>query len=139
MQLKHSLTQIGSAAFLLATTPAVALAANPFDNAVGTVGTVRSTAGLGTGANVYQIAGNLINVVLGFLGIVLVGYMLWAGFLWMTSGGEETKAEQAQKMIKNAIIGLVIIVAAFAISNFVLNSLVNVGSNVTTVGLPAQQ
>lgn len=130
MQLtKYSLTQIGSAALLLATAPAIALAqtpGNPFDTANTSIGTVRTQSGV-TGTNdVYTIAGRIINVVLGFLGIVLLGYLLYAGFLWMTSGGESDKAEQARTMITNAIIGLVIIVAAFAISSFVLSSLVNV-------------
>ena len=47
----------------------------------------------------------------------------------MTSGGSEDGGEKAQTMIKNAVIGLVIIVAAFAISNFVLGSLVNATGN----------
>jgi hypothetical protein len=127
MQLtKYSLTQIGSAALLLATAPAVALAQNPFDAANTSIATVRTTSGVTGTSDVYTIAGRIINVVLGFLGIVLLGYLLYAGFLWMTSGGESDKAEQARTMITNAIIGLVIIVAAFAISSFVLSSLVNV-------------
>ncbi len=44
----------------------------------------------------------------------------------MTAGGDEGKVKTATAMIKNAIIGLLIIVAAFAISNFVLGSLINV-------------
>lgn len=70
------------------------------------------------------IVGNIINVMLGFLGIVLLGYLLYAGFLWMTAGGDEENVKKAKSMIKNAIIGLVIIVAAFAISSFVLQALV---------------
>lgn len=126
MQFKHSLTQIGSAAFLLATVPAIALADDPFTTAGASVGTVRGAAGITGTSDIYGIAGKIINVTLGFLGIVLLGYLLYAGFLWMTSGGETEKAEQARTMITNSIIGLVIIVAAFAISNFVLSSLVNV-------------
>lgn len=128
MQLKHSLTHIGSAAFLLAAAPSVTLAQSVFETAGTKVGTLRDTALGTTGGttDVYVIAGKIINVVLGFLGIVLLGYLLYAGFLWMTSGGETEKAEQARTMITNAIIGLVIIVAAFAISTFVLSSLVNV-------------
>lgn len=68
--------------------------------------------------------GNLIKVAMGFLGIVLLGYLLYAGFLWMTSGGESEKADQAKTMIRNAIIGLVIIVASYAISSFVINALI---------------
>lgn len=99
----------------------------PFQAANTQLDQIGSAAGINTGSrNVYQIAGRLINVVLGFLGIILLGYFLYAGFLWMTSGGSDDKAEEARTMIKNAVIGLIIIVSAFAISNFVLGSLVNV-------------
>ena len=128
MNLKHALTRIGSTAFLAATTPLTVLAqvTNPFDAANSRLGDVGRDAGINTSRNVYQIAGSIINVILGFLGLVLLGYLIYAGFLWMTSGGESDKAKEARTMIANAIIGLVIIVAAFAISNFVLTSLVNI-------------
>ncbi|MBP6944674.1 hypothetical protein KBD61_02655 [Patescibacteria group bacterium] len=129
MNLKHSLTRFGSAAFLAAMAPATVLAqSNPFQRANAELNTVQNQA-LGTAGapqNIYTIAGNIINVVLGFLGIVLLGYMIYAGFLWMTSGGEQERAKEARTMIANSIIGLIIIVAAFAISNFVLGSLVNI-------------
>jgi hypothetical protein len=76
--------------------------------------------------DVREVIAYIIRVILGLLGTVCVVIILYAGFLWMTSGGESDKAEQARTMITNAIIGLVIIVAAFAISSFVLSSLVNV-------------
>ncbi len=126
MQLKHSLTRIGSAALFLATAPAVALAVDPFQAAGTNVGQIRTASGVTGTGDIYQIAGKIINVVLGFLGIVLLGYILYAGFLWMTSGGESEKAGEARTMVTNAIIGLVIIVSAFAISNFVLGQLVTI-------------
>lgn len=130
MNFKHSLTRMGSAAFLAAMAPATVLAqGNPFQRSQTELNTTVQQQALGTtGApqNIYTIAGNIINVILGFLGIVLLGYMIYAGFLWMTSGGETEKAKEARTMIANAIIGLIIIVAAFAISNFVLGSLVNI-------------
>ncbi|MBI4139136.1 hypothetical protein HY479_03230, partial [Candidatus Uhrbacteria bacterium] len=55
-----------------------------------------------------------------------LAYLLYGGFLWMTAGGSEEGVTKAKTMIRNAIIGLVIIVAAFSISNFVLSSLVKV-------------
>jgi hypothetical protein len=48
----------------------------------------------------------------------------------MTSGGDDDKVGEAKTMIKNAIIGLIVIVAAFSISNFVLTSLYNVTTGV---------
>jgi hypothetical protein len=110
----------------MALLPSAALAADMPKGLVGgqaLVGEIGSTAQLSQ-AGLPVIVGNIINVLLGFLGIVLLGYLLYAGFLWMTAGGEEENVTKAKSMIKNSIIGLVIIVAAFAISSFVLQALV---------------
>jgi hypothetical protein len=98
---------------------------NPFENAANMAGQVGSDAGLGEPKPLTQIIGQIINIALGFLGVVLLFYLLYAGFLWMTAGGDDKKVGQARAMISQAIIGLIIIVAAFAISTFVLGSLVN--------------
>jgi hypothetical protein len=44
----------------------------------------------------------------------------------MTSEGDEAKVEKAQKILRNAIIGLVITLAAYAISFFIVNALNNI-------------
>jgi uncharacterized iron-regulated membrane protein len=69
------------------------------------------------------IAGNIVNVFLGILGIVTVVLILYGGFLWMTAAGNEQRIEKAKKILEEAIIGLVIIVMAYAISYFVINQL----------------
>lgn len=114
----------------IAALPQVALAQsnNPFNQAANLAANVGQSAGLGQPKPLTQIVGQIINVVLGFLGIVLLGYLLYAGFMWMTAGGDSGQVDKAKGMIKNAIIGLIIIVAAFAISTFVLGSLVNATS-----------
>lgn len=86
------------------------------------LGKIGEKAGTGT-ADLPTLIGRIINVVMGFIGVILLFYILYAGFLWMTAGGEEKKTTEAKNMIKNAIIGLVILVAAVAISNFVISQL----------------
>lgn len=61
------------------------------------------------------IAGTVVNAVLSLLGVIFVILIIYAGILWMTAGGEEAKVEKAQKILKNAIIGLIITVSVFAI------------------------
>ncbi|MEO5927712.1 MAG: MMCAP2_0565 family pilin-like conjugal transfer protein [Patescibacteria group bacterium] len=100
-------------------------AQNPFNQAANLAGEVGANAGLGEPKPLTQIIGSIINVALGFLGIVLLFYLLYAGFLWMTAGGDEGQVKKARTMISQAVVGLIIIVAAFAISTFVLGSLVN--------------
>ena len=107
-------------------TPFVVYAAEGLKGAGELVQQVGTSAGYDTSpaaSSLPVIVGKIISAALGFLGIVLLGYLLYAGFLWMTSGGESEKADQAKTMIKNAIIGLVIIVSSYAISSFVLNKL----------------
>ena len=70
-----------------------------------------------------EIAASIINVILGFLGIVAVIIILLGGFKWMTAGGNEDKVGEAKKLITAGIIGLVIILGAFSIATFVLNQL----------------
>ena len=57
------------------------------------------------------------------MGIVAVGLIMYAGWIWMTSEGSEEKIEQAKKILTNAVIGLIIILSAFAIVSFIINSL----------------
>jgi tetrahydromethanopterin S-methyltransferase subunit G len=104
--------------------PAVTLAQNPFQEAQKKATDVGTKAGVTGSTDLVQIVGKIINVALGFLGIVFLVLLLYAGFRWMTGGEDGVK--EARKMVMNSIIGLIIIVAAFAISNFVLSSLVNV-------------
>ncbi|MDQ7815135.1 MAG: Ig-like domain-containing protein [Patescibacteria group bacterium] len=69
------------------------------------------------------IAANIINIALGLVGIVLVGLILYGGFLYMTSGGESAKVDKAKKVITNAIIGLIIVLSAWAITRYVIEKL----------------
>jgi predicted permease len=107
--------------------PAIALAeGSPFERSQQYTDSIAAGAGVSTGGPdaLPQIIGNIINIALGFMGIILLCIILWAGFLWMTAGGDSKKTETATALIKNAVIGLIIIVAAFAISNFVMTQII---------------
>jgi len=60
---------------------------------------------------------------LGLLGTVAIVIILWAGFKWMTAGGNNEDIDQAKKILISSVIGLAIILSAYAISNFVLTQL----------------
>lgn len=66
----------------------------------------------------------LIRTALGVLGTVAVVIMVYAGFLWMTAGGNDEKVGEAKKWIYASVIGLAIILSAYALANFVVYSLV---------------
>ncbi|MFA5886899.1 MAG: pilin [Patescibacteria group bacterium] len=60
----------------------------------------------------------IINVVLTFLGIIFFGFMIFAGFKYMTAGGNEEKTKEALEMIRNAFIGLIVVLLAWAITRY---------------------
>lgn len=69
------------------------------------------------------IIANIIRAALGLIGIILVCLMLYAGYLWMTAGGNEDQIGQSKSIIKNAVIGLAIILSAYSIVAFVMKML----------------
>ncbi len=71
----------------------------------------------------------IINVVLGFLGVVAIIIIVIGGFKWMTCGGSEEKTTEARELIIAGIIGLAIILAAYAIANFVISQYLGAMNN----------
>ncbi len=80
--------------------------------------------GLGT-QDVRTTVSNVIKAFMGLLGIVAVVIILLGGFKWMTAGGNEEKVSEAKKLIISGIIGLIIIMSAYAIAQFVVNAIIN--------------
>lgn len=66
----------------------------------------------------------IVNILMGFLGIIAVLIVLFGGFKWMTAQGNEEQVGEAKKMIIAGIVGLAVIFAAYAIASFVIQQLV---------------
>jgi TRAP-type C4-dicarboxylate transport system permease small subunit len=56
-------------------------------------------------------------------GVAFIIFLIWGGIEWLTAGGDKGRVETAQKMISNALIGLVVLVASYAIALFFQNAL----------------
>lgn len=82
--------------------------------------------GFATNRDLIGFVISVINVILGFLALIVFLIILGAGFSWMTSGGDAGKIKTAQGRIKAAIIGLVVIFFSWAIVTFVFGVLKNV-------------
>jgi hypothetical protein len=70
-----------------------------------------------------KIISTIINVVLGFLGVIFLFLIIYAGFMWMTARGNEQQLDKAKDTLTAAIIGLIIIASAYAISYFVVSKI----------------
>ena len=63
--------------------------------------------------------GDMIGLVLSFIGVLFLILTIYGGISWMTAGGNEQKVEKAKTIIINAIIGLLIVLSAYTITSFV--------------------
>src|SRR3989339_2176262 len=86
------------------------------------VGTTAQEAGL-SNQSVGLLLGKGISTLITISGIVLVVYFLWGGYLYLLSQGEQTKVSDAKKTMSHAVIGIVIVLASYAIAQFVLERL----------------
>ncbi len=76
-----------------------------------------------------KIMSTSINIVLSLVGVIFIGLMIYGGYTWMTAGGSEEKVKSAKNTITEAAIGLIVVIAAYAISYFVLEFVVNLTLN----------
>lgn len=65
------------------------------------------------------LLGNLIGVVLTIAAIVAFAYLLFAGFQYITAGGDAAKATGARTAIVNALIGVIVILIAYVVLRYV--------------------
>ncbi|MCK4539810.1 hypothetical protein KAU09_01505 [Candidatus Parcubacteria bacterium] len=70
--------------------------------------------------NLAANAGKVVQIFFSVLGIIFVTLMLYGGYVWMTAAGDRSKVERAQDTIRRAIIGLLITVGSYAITQFIL-------------------
>jgi hypothetical protein len=129
MKYFHKLASFAAGAAMLATAgfTHVALA----QDVGGDFATLGKEAGFGT-KTIYETVGSIIRVALGVVGLIAILLVIFGGFKWMTSGGSEEKVDEAKKILYSGIIGLVIILSAYALSSFVLKTLTTATG--TTIG-----
>ena len=68
-------------------------------------------------------AGQIISIVLSFVGALFLILMIYAGILWMTAQGNDQQVTKAKSLMINAIIGMIIVFAAYALTTFIGNQL----------------
>lgn len=79
--------------------------------------------GSGASTDPVVIIATLLSVFFGLLGVIFLILIIYAGFLWMTAAGNDSQVKTAKNIMVSAVIGLVILLSAFAISDFVVGTL----------------
>ena len=74
------------------------------------------------GGSLIPRVGTIIGVGLSIMGIIFFVLLIYGGFLWMTARGESGQVEKAKETIIAAITGVVIVVASYSITQFIINS-----------------
>jgi len=87
-------------------------------------GYTRAASGYQTGTTPEFVVARIINIFLSFLGIIFICLIVYGGYLWMTAMGKEQQVAKGKDLITEAVIGLVIVVAAYAITYFIVMNIV---------------
>lgn len=77
----------------------------------------------GASASLAGEAGRIIGTILSFLGIIFLVLMIAGGIMWMTAGGNDARVQTARNLIIAAVVGLIIVLSAYAITTFVADNL----------------
>ncbi|PIZ95796.1 MAG: hypothetical protein COX80_03630 [Candidatus Magasanikbacteria bacterium CG_4_10_14_0_2_um_filter_33_14] len=77
---------------------------------------------VGAPQDIRIIIAKIIKIFLGFVGFLATAYLVYGGYLYMTSAGNETRAEDASKIMLYSALGIFIILASYSITNFVYKS-----------------
>ncbi len=81
------------------------------------------------GAEVRTIITKVVGYILAMVGVILLVQVVFAGYSWMMSGGNEETIKKAKGKIVNAVIGLAIILVAYILVNAIFGLLYNVTNN----------
>lgn len=74
--------------------------------------------------DLYALVANIINFMVYTLALPLAAiFIVWGGFLIMTAGGSQSRFESGKESVKWAVIGLVIVLAAWLIISLIIQAL----------------
>ncbi len=95
-----------------------------FADDYGTANTAKASGLSRYGKSLFHISGNIVSAVLSLVGIIFFILMLYGGFEWMTSRGKEDQTKKSLEIIWGGVIGLMIVLAAYAITMFMTSNII---------------
>ena len=87
----------------------------------------------GESVDIRDMIVRIIKVLLTFLGIIATIMIMTAGYKWMTAQGNEDKVSEAKSQIKNAAIGLSLILAAFIITDYIQDCVIDIATGDSSI------
>lgn len=114
------------ALFVVSGTPVFAQN-TPIDRAAGGLDTTAGAGGWSPNATpsnkINDIIASIIKTLLGLTGVIFLALMIFAGNLWMTAGGNEDQVGKARALMVNAVIGIIVVFAAYIVTNYVVETI----------------
>jgi TRAP-type C4-dicarboxylate transport system permease small subunit len=84
---------------------------------------VAEAAGFTNPQTLPEIIGAIVGTFLSLIGVIFMILIMYGGFIWMTSGGNEQKVYKAKSILRNSIIGVIIIMSSYAITRWVFEAI----------------
>ncbi len=69
--------------------------------------------------------GTIIGAILSLVGVLFMVLLVYGGILWMTAGGNDEQVARARKIIIQSVIGLIVVMLAYAVSVFLISVFIN--------------
>ncbi len=76
--------------------------------------------GVGLSRNFEGLTGTVLAGVFYVLGTVFLLLMIYGGYVWLKAAGRDQEVDRAKRILMTSIIGMVVILASYAITNFIL-------------------
>ena len=77
-----------------------------------------------TGPSTVVIVGWILQGALTLVGVIFLVLFVYAGFRWMTAKGNSEDVEKSKKIMINATIGLIVVLAAYATTKFTVDAII---------------
>lgn len=84
-------------------------------------------------ASLSTLVNGFIRLALSFVGLLLFINILYAGFLWMLSGGDAEKTARAKQILLSSVIGLVIIIFSYSFVVFIIRTLLGAPPDTSSI------
>ena len=71
------------------------------------------------------IASQIVNLLLLTLGLFCIALLIYAGYIWLIARGNKEEAEKAKKIITGTVIGLLVVLTSYGVTEYIFRTIVN--------------